>query len=306
MKRQQFMRFLFSMTLVFAGLSLSAQKDTITPIKDIDVDKHLDKYITIEGLVVQYTPSTPNTTAYYIIKGEYGRPIQVNTSTKKPAINRKYRVQGIVKSDPMTDQPYLVEIKKRMIIPIWIFIGFGSIVLLILVVVVLMLVGNQKKSTPRTPPVNNRTTENAGGASEEDDYEYDEGFKTVKIVTKAYDLTLKKIPGKLKILGSDDDGKEFKLQGKFNGVSGIITIGRDDAEGSDKATHIRITDRTVSKQQAEIIYTEGREKKVLLKNLSKVNHSQVNGDEIMVDETRKIVFGDKLRFGSASFEYVDD
>ncbi len=305
MKRNSFLRVLFSLTVLFLAFSLSAQKDTITPINTIDVDKHLDQFVAIEGLVVQYTPSIEGSTAYYIIKGEYGRPIKVNTSKRKPVINRKYRVRGIVKADPMTDQPYLVEINKNIIIPIWIYLTVGGILLLILLVALLMVLGGRKKKEPAAPVSKTPPEVKTAAPDHEDDYAYDEGFKTVKIVTKVHDLTLKKIPGQLKILDGEDKGKQFLLQGKVTGYGGAVTIGREDAEGSDKATHIRIMDRTVSRTQAEINFLD-RDGRVVLKNLGKVNYSQVNGDEVMEGETREIKFGDKLKFGATNFEYVDE
>ena len=287
---------LFTMTAILVAMGVNAQRDTITPIEAIDVDIHLDMYTTVEGLVTQYTAASEGTTAYYILKGEYGRPIQVNTSFKKPIINRKYRVKGIVKANPLTDQPYLVEIKKTMIIPVWIFLTVGGIILLILGVLLVFLLGDRLKGGTRE-----------AGAPQEgapSDPAYNDDFKTVKIVTDGMDATLKEIPGKLKILNGEDAGKEFKLRGKLTSDGGgMVTIGSIEKTGTAKGYHIRIMERTVSRQQAEIIYLK-REEKILIKNLSKVNYTRLNDEEIMVDEAREMKVGDKIKCGAIEFEYI--
>ncbi len=289
---------LFLMAALLVAVGATAQRDTITPIESIDVDLHLDMYTTVEGLVTQYTSATEGATAYYILKGEYGRPIQVNTSFKKPIINRKYRVKGIIKANPLTDQPYLVEIKKTMIIPIWIFLTLGGIVLLIVGVLLVFLLGDRMKGGKQPASTGAAPAQPSGEPG------YNEDFKTVKIVTEVVDATLKEIPGKLKILNGEDAGKEFKLMGKLtvNG-GGMVTIGSMEQTGPAKWYHIRIMERTVSRQQAEIIYYKNEEK-VLIKNLSKVNYTRLNGVEIHVDEAKEMKIGDQVKCGAIEFEYT--
>jgi len=293
-------------TALLSAFMVACTSEPVTPIKDIDVDVHLDMYVTIEGLVTQYTPETSaNTTAYYIIKGEFGRPIQVNTSAKKPVINRKYKVKGIIKADLMTDQPYLVETEKHMTIPLWIFIAAGGLVLLIAVVVIIFALGNSGGSFRQAPQSNvfgkdetSSSTPQSGG--EKEDIRYDDDFKTVQVVTRSYDLTLKDIPGEIEVIDGDDSGKRFKLRG--TNPEGIVTIGREEKSGRERATHLRIKESTVSRKQAELIYTNN--KKILLKNVSKVNYTQLNGEEIMVGETREVKDGDRLKFGNRFFKYA--
>jgi hypothetical protein len=145
MKRYAITGILFFVTAFFVAHGLRAQKDTITPIEAIDAALHLDMYATVEGVVIQYTTAREGATAYYILKGESGGPIQVNTSFKKPIINGKYRVKGIIKANPLTGEPYLVEIKKTMIIPVWIFLTVGGIILLILGILILFLIRSRRK-----------------------------------------------------------------------------------------------------------------------------------------------------------------
>jgi hypothetical protein len=289
MTRKPFYRGICLILGFFLAVSVNAQKDTITPIEKIDVDKHLDTYCVIEGLVTQYTPEKPGATAYYIIKGDYGRPIQVNTSSKRPVINRKYRVKGIIKADPLTDQPYIVENAKSIIIPVWIFVIVGVI---LLALVILLLVFIQKGRSKAPKPGTAR------------DARFDDSLKTVKIVKNPDDPTLVFIPGKLKILNGEDKGRELVLAGIPTPEGGILTIGKREETGVKKFCHIQLMEKTVSREQAEIIYHK-RDNKLFVKNLSKVNYTRLNGEEIYVDEAKQIKPGDKLTMGELEFEYID-
>lgn len=273
----------------FLAVSVNAQRDTITPIEKIDVDKHLDTYCVIKGLVTQYTPEKPGATAYYIIKGDYGRPIQVNTSSKKPVINRKYRVKGIIKADPLTDQPYIVENAKSLIIPVWIFVTVGVILLAVIAILLVYILKGRSK------------TQKSGSAKAA---KFDDSLKTVKIVKNPEDPTLVFIPGKLKILNGEDKGRELVLAGIPTPEGGVLTIGKREETGIKKLCHIQLMEKTVSREQAEIIYHKG-DKKVFVKNLSKVNYTKLNGEEVYVDEAKQIKPGDKLTMGELEFEYID-
>lgn len=288
MKRKFSSRVIALFAALFIVLSVNAQNDTITPIKKIDVDKHLDSYCVIEGLVTQYTPATSTSTANYIALGAYGTPITVNTSGKKPIINRKYRIKGIIKADLFTDQAYIVEVSKSMIIPPWIFIVVGGILLVILAIVLILVLGG--KSYDKKPVKSAEPT-------------YDESLKTVRIVKDVDDPTLIFIPGKLKILNGDDKDTKLVLAGFPTTEGGVLTIGSRDESGVKKLTHIRLMEKTVSKQQAEIIYHKN-DKKVFIKNLSKVNYTKLNGDDIYVDEAKEIKTGDTLKMGELEFQYI--
>jgi hypothetical protein len=300
MKRIVYLRLLVSIAAILVATGSFAQRDTITPIEAIDVDLHLDMYTTVEGLVTQYTAASEGATAYYILKGEYGRPIQVNTSFKKPIINRKYRVKGIVKANPLTDQPYLVEIKKTMIIPIWIFLALGGIILLIVGVLLVFLLGDRMKGgQPAAAADTGADDQPSPGKTE-----YDEEFKTVKIMKEREKYTLFNIPGKLRILHGEDAGKEIRLMGRLiSPRGGFVTLGSIEKSEEEAAYHVRIMDRTVSRQQAEITH-HAAENKTLIKNLSKVNYTRVNDAELNVDETREIKHGDRIKCGAAEFEFV--
>lgn len=55
-----------------------------------------NELVKIDGLVTQYIPANANSTAYYLIKGDYGSFIRVNTTANPPETNQKYCVTGVV------------------------------------------------------------------------------------------------------------------------------------------------------------------------------------------------------------------
>lgn len=55
-----------------------------------------DEIVKVEGLVTQYIPANANSTAYYLLKGDYGSFIRVNTTAASPETNQKYCVTGVV------------------------------------------------------------------------------------------------------------------------------------------------------------------------------------------------------------------
>lgn len=73
------------------------------------------EYVTFEGFVTQYTPSTASTASYYLLRGEYGGIIKVNTRIR-PQINKRYRVWGTVMFEPMNQESFVVEDKVEMVV----------------------------------------------------------------------------------------------------------------------------------------------------------------------------------------------
>jgi hypothetical protein len=84
---------------VFAWTGLSAEKSVrkvaIETISNnpASFDNELVK---VEGLVTQYIPANANSTAYYLIRGDYGSFIRINTTANPPETNQKYCVTGVV------------------------------------------------------------------------------------------------------------------------------------------------------------------------------------------------------------------
>lgn len=284
--------------------------DSIIDVQDIDIDIHKDLLITIKGLITEYFPPVGNQTAYYVLKGRYGAFIKVNTTGRQPVINRKYKVKGVIKADYDTGEPYMMEVKRTIIFPTWIFFAIGGVGVLILAIVLLLTLGN-KSGKRQEKPDYGATSGPAPGApksepaqepSSNEEFNYDPDFKTVKVVTDS-GMTMVLFEGKLKMLDGLESGKEIPLWGSPNGETGILSVGKTEKFGEERAYHFWIDEPTVSRKHADLIWYRTK-KRLVLKNYSKVNYSQVNGEEVMVDETRELKFGDKIKFGNREFEYI--
>lgn len=70
--------------------------------------------VEVIGTVTQYVSGTPSTTAYYILKGDYGATIKVNTDAKSPEINKRYSVKGIVYINS-NREPFISEKIKEIV-----------------------------------------------------------------------------------------------------------------------------------------------------------------------------------------------
>jgi len=304
------------MTLNAGAISMAVEPehdpDSIIDVRDIDIDDQQDQLITIKGLVTEYFPPSENKTAYYVLKGRYGMFISVNTTGRQPIINRKYKVKGIIKADYDTGDPYMVESKRKIILPMWIFFAIGGVGVLILVIVLLLTLGNKssKQASQETPDYGANSGPAPGATepkpapepSSNEEFDYAPDFKTIKVVTDS-GLTMVLFEGKLKMLDGIESGKEIPMWGRPSGDTGILSVGKTEKFGEARASHFWIDEPTVSRKHADLIWYR-TQKRLVLKNYSKVNYSQVNGDEVMVDETRELKIGDKIKFGNREFEYI--
>ncbi len=73
------------------------------------------EFVTILGIVTQYTPATGTTTANYLVKDDYGEEMQVNTSSNAPETNVKYVITGTVIVNPVTSYPYIIERNRQRV-----------------------------------------------------------------------------------------------------------------------------------------------------------------------------------------------
>lgn len=126
-------------------------------------------------------------------------------------------------------------------------------------------------------------------------------FETVKLKPSP-PRTVTMMPGELVIVSGEDRGKAFKVTGFPTDEGSVATIGRDVPTGDRAYAHIRLDDRfrTISRRQAEIIYSDG---KVRVRNLSETNPTHVDGVALKVGETRDLKAGSILRTGELEFEY---
>jgi len=88
----------FVFVAVFAWTGLFAEKTVRkVAIESISNNPALfqDEIVKVEGLVTQYIPANASSTAYYLLKGDYGSFIRVNTTATPPETNQKYCVTGV-------------------------------------------------------------------------------------------------------------------------------------------------------------------------------------------------------------------
>jgi len=253
-----------------------------------------DEAVIIKGLVTQYQPETVATMAYYSIEGDYGYTGTVKTSKKPPKLQRRYKVRAVVKLDDAVYDFYLIEITKRIILPIWVIALIAVIGLLVVGIGYLLV--SSFTSKPEEAPKKEAPASAAEPA-------YDEAFKTVQIVTdKEAKKTLIYIPGRLVIQTGEDQGKDIILSGYPGPDGAIVSIGSREETGERKTAHIRLMEPTVSRSQAELILLN-KDKKLMVKNLSKTNYTQVNGEEVLPDTLKEVVAGDTIKTGEVEFKY---
>jgi hypothetical protein len=84
--------FLFLMLLF---LTTTAQRTSIQRIM-ANPGAFQDEVVQVDGLVTNYVPASANSTAYYMLKGDFGDMIRVNTATTAPETNKKCCVNGIL------------------------------------------------------------------------------------------------------------------------------------------------------------------------------------------------------------------
>lgn len=78
------------------GFNVTAQqKVSVEQILGSPV-KFENEFIKTDGLVTSFVPSDANTTSYYILKGDYGQVIRVNTSLGEPTTDEKVCITGTV------------------------------------------------------------------------------------------------------------------------------------------------------------------------------------------------------------------
>ncbi|HET55639.1 MAG TPA: DUF4203 domain-containing protein [Ignavibacteria bacterium] len=122
---------------------------------------------------------------------------------------------------------------------------------------------------------------------------------TIK-VAKVVPQTLKFVPGYLEVIEGADKGRKFKVAGYPTADGNVISIGREEIRGERSYSHIQLLEKTVSRKQAEIIERKGS---LYIKNLSETNFTQLNGNEIPVQEVFELNSGDRIKTGEVEFIY---
>ncbi|MBN1952390.1 MAG: FHA domain-containing protein [Bacteroidales bacterium] len=323
--------FLLSGILLFSVLSVQAQK--ITTIDDIVTNPYNYKLesVQVEGYVEQFIIDKNETTEYYLLKSNYGNTIRVYTGSGTPEVLKWYRVTGTIIYDDQVKKMAIAEVTRTMIkeepesntnlgaveegaagidmkkevngeetedeesnLLLYILIGAGLIVLALIVVLVLISMKRKaEREAGYSQPAAEGTLEKAEAFPTDD-------FQTIKIAVST-PKTMKFIPGELKIVSGEDQGKSFKIAGYPTPEGNIVTIGREEIKGERAFSHIQLKQQTISRKQAEIISKEG---KLFVKNLSETNLTQVDGVELQPGEEVELKPNSTIRAGELEFKYL--
>lgn len=359
---------------LIAGLLVATfvYSQTRTTIEDIvnNSKNYENSKVIVEGIVTRYVEGR-GTTNYYLIMGNFGRILKVNTAEASPKINAKYKISGIVYRDRSTREPFISESSReiikengRLVVNVtphdaiikiddqvlsgsgpWelspgphslevskqgyetariavniigdqttseivelnaeplkntlLYLIIGAIIILIILLV--YSISRRKKeiifdSGPATMP--GKSTQEFKSVAPV--FTDDKDFKTIKITKSSPPATLKFIPGKLVITDGVDEGKELKIAGHSSPEGSIVSIGRKEVSGEKAYSHIHLKENTVSRDQAEIIYREG---KVFIKNLSQTNFTELNGEELTPGQMKELKDGSKIKTGEVEFTY---
>ena len=306
MKFFKFIFYFFVILFVFSQLHAVEVETTIEDIQK-SPGAFTGRVVIIKGIVEQWIES-PTGTNYYLLKGQNGGIININSETK-PKTWKEYQVKGYVQSDPVRRIPFIAEITRTILEvdpePIVIeeqkdnsilYLALGVLVVVLLILIFFYF--SRKKQISLSPsqiqPISTSGQFRSPQSSSQD-------FKTIKI-TRADPKTMKFIPGKLEIISDEDKGRSFRIAGFPTSEGGIVTLGREAVKGEREYAHIQIDDKfkTVSRKQAEI---REKDSKVYVKNLSSSNITQLNGKELAEGELIEIKFNDVIKMGELEFKY---
>ena len=270
-----------------------------------------NEFVRIKGLVIQYTPANQQTTSFYLLKGDFGGIIRVNTAQDKPETNAKYEVSGTIVVDKVNQEVFLIEQSKTMLdVPViqtevieksvfdWKLLLLLGALILLLVLFVIYLMINRKSRNVSIPVQQNTGTEISVPGDFENDISQNMEFKTIKISQES-PKTLKLIPGRLQIVSGLDKGKEFPIMATPGPEGNVLKIGRE--KGLPGTSYIELLEKTVSRQQAEILF---KDNKLYIRNLSTTNHTRHNGKDLTPGELAELSSGSVITTGEVEFKYV--
>jgi hypothetical protein len=309
----------------------------ITAIDSINANKfkYAEEEVRIRGFVTGFAYDDSETLSRYYLKGKFREEIEVHTRLdEEPDQTHEYEIEGTVYI--RTSGEIFIRESSRTCLDCapppqgcqckdgtisiaccesaqsevnWTLVLLGgAAILLILVLVVVFSRGSENKNTGSAPSMSGSgstpsptmstvpTTRTSVAADSPED------FKTVKISTVQDPKTMKFIPGKLDIVGGADSGKSFRIAGFPSGAKGnVVTIGRANVKGPKEYAHIKLEDKTVSREQAEMREKDG---KLYIKNLSDVNRTQVDGVALGLGEEVEITAGQTIRMGELELMYA--
>lgn len=290
--------------LIFAALLMlfAGCNQTTTTIENIrnNHDDYNHERVVIEGIAQRYVEGTSTTSSYYELRGDFAAPIRVNTSGSEPEIGKRYRVTGTVTISDR--QPLIIESGRTMVGNDGLFQIIIIVALFIIAGLIVFILTRQKKVSTKKDPGISGNGKNPPPPPDPKEY------YTIKVESDP-PPTMKRI-GEMLILTGSDNGKTIILKGYPTTEGYIATLGRDHTgweklvPGNRKFAHVRIKDnsQTLSRLQAEIIYTNGN---VYLKNLGTTNPTMVDGYEVQVNEMVDIKPDSTIKAGYMEFRYLN-
>lgn len=270
------------LTAVFLATGILVQDALADQVWISDILANPSRYwnmrVTVEGQVQSTTANPPGTTrGTYTLLDESGpNPLVIRTEDLPP-LGKVFSVTGMITQDPANaNVPIMREMKRQapgMPMEMKILLIAGGALFLILFIIFLVLLmrprtkvvtqpptrpGAPTPSTPTPPPSPDldKTTK-LGDVLEAPAAMPD---KTQVFISLGADLVVEKGP---------DKGKEFTLHKQ------VTTIGRPGIRKND----IEMTDDTVSKEQASILY-DNTNKQFSISNESTTNPTKINGHVI--------------------------
>jgi hypothetical protein len=329
-------RILRSITLaIFLGFFIAPVY--ATDLRDILGNQaYENEKVEIVGVVDRIVRDNKSRSAdYYVLRDNYGDTILVRSIEGYPEVGQKYRVVGVVNTEK-DDSRYIGEVSRTSIqgaaaaprptpyeassVPEpepGSILGNNKIVigLVLLVAGVIILVGflmttrkgdkaisqlPADQGTP-TPGVSEAPPPTQEIPTQPSTADRDEIFETATIVMVTSTDTMRFLPGQFTIVSGADEGKELKLQGYPTSDGAEITFGREEVAGDRRYSHVQLKERTVSRKQAKLVYTNG---KYYVINMGITNPTQVDGRELGDDERVELEANNTIRLGEVEIQYT--
>lgn len=287
----------------------------------------LNEKITVSGLIAQYE-NDQQTTAFYTLKGNYGRTISVRTSSSKPEPNDRYSITGTISEGTVPGFTgktlYISEENRQLILSetvsnrinnaenraadaeirlnettaefikekkekdLFIYGLIGLIVLLFGATVAIVATRNRREPALSPGPSLPTAPEPVKVTETE----------TV-VMHHAPPGTLKVLPGRLIIKEGLNGIPELRFYKQSGQVETEITFGR---ESGQPYRHIQLKSATVSGKQAKLVFSNGQYTLINYASASS-NPTTVNGTALGVNESALLNNGDVITMGEVILQY---
>jgi|GEM_PF-1105402 len=123
--------------------------------------------------------------------------------------------------------------------------------------------------------------------------------KTIKISVPP-PKTLKLLPGRLEIVGGDDQLREIRFYRVGGSGNSEVTFGR--AKGPEY-THVQLKSQTVSSKQAKLMFSGAGQAALINFASPESNPTQINGREMGLEERVTLNQGDQIAMGELKFRF---